>query len=31
VVGEEPAVVIEFDFERDTVAKLGLPSGHRHA
>src|SRR5262249_13778005 len=25
VVGNEPAVVIEFDFERDTVARLGMP------
>ena len=25
VVGEEPAVLIEFDFERDTLARLGLP------
>jgi hypothetical protein len=30
VVGNEPAVVIEFDFERDTVARLGMPSEHRH-
>ena len=30
VVGDEPAVVIEFDFERDTVQKLGLPDAHRH-
>jgi hypothetical protein len=30
VVGDEPAVVIEFDFEGDTVQKLGMPSSHRH-
>jgi hypothetical protein len=30
VVGDEPAVVIEFDFERDTVARLGMPEEHRH-
>ena len=30
VVGDQPAVLIEFDFERDTVAKLGLPAEHRH-
>ena len=30
VVGSEPAVVIEFDFERDTVERLGMPDAHRH-
>ena len=30
VVGREPAVLIEFDFERDTVARLGMPDTHRH-
>jgi hypothetical protein len=30
VVGREPAVLIEFDFERDTVARLGMPDAHRH-
>jgi hypothetical protein len=30
VVGDEPAVVIEFDFERDTVSRLGMPEMHRH-
>ena len=25
VVGEEPAILIEFDFEGDTAARLGLP------
>jgi len=30
VVGKEPAVLIEFDFERDTIKKLGVPAQHRH-
>jgi hypothetical protein len=30
VVGHEPAVVIEFDFEGDTIRKLGMPEMHRH-
>lgn len=30
VVGREPAVLIEFDFERDTVSRLGMPDAHRH-
>ena len=30
VVGQEPAVVIEFDFESDTVGRLGMPQAHRH-
>ena len=30
VVGKEPAVVIEFDFERDTVQRLGMPERHEH-
>jgi hypothetical protein len=30
VVGSEPVVLIEFDFERDTVARLGMPTSHRH-
>jgi hypothetical protein len=30
VVGNEPAVLIEFDFERDTVHRLGMPETHRH-
>jgi hypothetical protein len=29
VVGDEPAVVIEFDFEGDTNARFGL-QGHKH-
>jgi hypothetical protein len=30
VVGDEPAVLIEFDFEGETATKLGLPPMHRH-
>ncbi len=30
VVGNEPAVMIEFDFERDTVRGLGMPAEHSH-
>ena len=30
VVGDETAVLIELDFEDDTVARLGMPSAHRH-
>lgn len=30
VVGTEPVVMIEFDFERDTVQRLGMPAEHRH-
>jgi hypothetical protein len=30
VVGNEPVVLIEFDFEGDTVARLGMPDAHRH-
>ena len=30
VVGNEPVVMIEFDFEGDTVKKLGMPRSHRH-
>jgi hypothetical protein len=30
VVGEEACVFIEFDFERETVQRLGLPETHRH-
>jgi hypothetical protein len=30
-MGEEPAVLIEVDFEGDTIARFGLPSSHRHA
>ena len=31
VVGKEPVVLIEFDFEGDTVRRLGMPDAHRHA
>ena len=30
VVGQEPAVLIEFDFEQDTIDRLGMPDSHRH-
>jgi hypothetical protein len=30
VVGDLPAVLIEFDFEHDTVQKLGMPDMHHH-
>ena len=30
VVGNEPVVLIEFDFERDTIRRLGMPDAHRH-
>lgn len=30
VIGDEPAVLIEFDFEGDTVEKFGLPASHQH-
>jgi hypothetical protein len=30
VVGKEPVVLIEFDFEGDTVNRLGMPAGHKH-
>ncbi len=30
VEGNEPAVLIEFDFEGETAAKVGLPEEHRH-
>jgi len=30
VVGNEPAVVIEFDFEGETVQRLGMPATHQH-
>ncbi len=31
VVGNEPVVLIEFDFEGDTVSRLGMPTAHRHS
>jgi hypothetical protein len=30
VVGKEPVVLIEFDFEGDTIQRLGMPDAHRH-
>jgi hypothetical protein len=30
VVGDEPVVIIEFDFERETVTRLGMPAAHKH-
>jgi hypothetical protein len=31
VVGKEPAVLIEFDFEGDTIRRLGMPEAHLHS
>jgi hypothetical protein len=31
VVGRTPVVLIEFDFEGDTIRRLGMPDAHRHA
>ncbi len=31
VVGSEPAVMIEFDFENETAARFGIADAHRHA
>ena len=31
VVGNEPAVLIEIDFESDTIKRLGMPEAHTHA
>jgi len=30
VVGKEPVVMIEFDFEGETVSRLGMPTAHSH-
>ena len=30
VVGKEPVVMIEFDFEGDTLGRLGMPASHQH-
>ncbi len=30
VIGDEPAVMIEFDFESETIQRLGMPDAHRH-
>ena len=31
VVGKQPAVMIEIDFEGETASKLGMPDAHRHS
>ena len=31
VVGDEPAVLVEVDFERETAQRFGLPPEHGHA
>ncbi len=31
VIGDQPAVVIEFDFEGDTAHRCGMPERHQHA
>lgn len=31
VVGNDPAIMIEFDFEGETATRLGMPNPHRHA
>ena len=31
VVGRKPVVLIEFDFEGDTIRRLGMPKKHRHS
>ncbi len=30
VVGDEPAVLIEFDFAGETISRLGMPAAHAH-
>jgi hypothetical protein len=30
VVGDEPVVLIQFDFEVDTIERLGMPERHQH-
>jgi hypothetical protein len=30
VMGDEPAVLIEFDFEGETARRLGMPETHQH-
>ena len=30
VVGKEPVVIIEFDFEGDTISRPGMPAVHKH-
>ena len=29
-VGKQPVVLIEYDFEGDTISRLGMPDAHRH-
>ena len=31
VVGDQPAVLIEFDAQADTARRFGLPAEHRHS
>src|SRR2546426_674197 len=31
VMGDEPAVLIEFDFESETISRLGMPEVHSHS
>jgi hypothetical protein len=31
VMGDEPAVLIEFDFEGETIRRLGMPEVHSHS
>lgn len=30
IVGDEPAVLIEFDFAGSTLSRMGMPDAHRH-
>ncbi len=30
VVGDEPVVLIQFDYEQDTIDRMGVPATHRH-
>ena len=30
VVGDQPVVLIQFDYENDTIGRLGMPAEHRH-
>jgi hypothetical protein len=30
IVGEQPAVFIEFDFEAATISRMGVPESHNH-
>jgi hypothetical protein len=31
IVGEEPAILIEVDFEGATISRMGMPESHNHA